>query len=70
MNMFRTSALCLATYTEHETLCQGTAISVTYADDNFGCSGNSLVGYYVRSDVSEKIVASISRVTDLGSGGF
>jgi hypothetical protein len=69
MNVFGTWPLCLATYSEHETLCQGTTISVTYADDNFGCSGNSLVGYYVCSDISEKSVASISRVSDFGSGG-
>jgi len=69
MNMFETSALCLVTYSEHETLCQGTAISVTYGDDNLGCSSNSLVGYYVRSDVLEKSAATISRVTDFCSGG-
>jgi len=69
MNMFGTSALCLATYSEHETLCQMAAISVTHDNDNFGCSSNSLVGYYVRSDISEKKAASISRVTDFGSGG-
>jgi len=68
MNMFGILALCLVAYSEHETLCQRTAISVTQADDNFGCSNNGLVGYYVRSDISEKSAASISRVTDFGSG--
>jgi hypothetical protein len=59
--MFGTSALCLVTYSEHETLCQGTANSVTYGDDNFACSNNSLVGYYFRSDNLEKSTVTISR---------
>ena len=44
INMFETSALCLITHSQHATLCQGTAISMTYADDNnFGCSSLYIV---------------------------
>lgn len=42
---------------------------MTYSDDNFGCSSDSLVGYYVRFDILEKSAATISRVTDFGAGG-
>jgi hypothetical protein len=69
INMFGTSALYLITYSQRKTLRQGTAISVTYADENFGCSSYGLVCYYVRSDISEKSAASIFSVTGFGSGG-